>query len=144
MEEDFFLSLLELSVAHANKSREGFKKLDLSEGQPKILYILEKQDGHLQKDLADLCRIRQSTLTVMLGKMEEKNLVYKEKVLVSGGKRAYSIYLTEHGRDMAEKVKKLMEETDGNCLKGFTEEEIKKFLELLNRASRNLNEVHFE
>ena len=78
MREPFFLLLLELSQAHANRSREGFQRLNLSDGQPKILYILGAQDGQTQKELAELCRIRPSTLTVMLDKMEKKSYLYRE------------------------------------------------------------------
>lgn len=50
MREAFFLQLLETSSAHRQKSREGFQKLNLTEGQPKILYILYIKDGHTQKN----------------------------------------------------------------------------------------------
>lgn len=136
--EPFFLLLLEMSQAHAGRSREEFQKLNLTDGQPKILYILEKQDGHTQKDLAELCRIRPSTLTVMLDKMEKKNFIFKERTTVSGGKRAYRIYLTEDGREMAGKVKNLTDELDLDSLKGFSDKEKEMLYDFMKRIVNNL------
>ncbi len=133
MREPFFLLLLELSQAHANRSREGFQRLNLSDGQPKILYILGAQDGQTQKELADLCRIRPSTLTVMLDKMEKKSYLYREQVVVSGGKRAYRIHLTVTGRNM-------MDELDARSLQGLSEEETELLYDLMKRVIDNLEE----
>lgn len=136
--QPFFLLLLEMSQTHASRSREGFQKLDLSEGQPKVLYILEKQDGHTQKELAEMCRIRPSTLTVMLDKMEKKNFIYKERTTVSGGKRAYQIYLTEEGREMAVKVKSLTDKLDSDSLRGFSDKEKEMLYDFMERIIENL------
>lgn len=136
--EPFFLLLIVMSQAHAGKSREGFQKLDLSEGQPKILYILEKQDGYTQRELAEMCRIRPSTLTVMLDKMEKKNFIYKKRTTVSGGKRAYQVYLTEEGRKMAEKVKILTDRLDSDSLTGFSDMEKEMLYDFIKRIIRNL------
>lgn len=138
MKEPFFLLLLELSRVHANRSREEFQKLDLSEGQPKILYILLKQDGYTQKELARLCRVRPSTLAVMLEKMEKKKYIYKEKVIVSGGKRAYQVYLTEEGRVIAQKVEQLTDELDRECLKGLSEQEQDSLYQAMKKITKNL------
>ena len=67
MREAFLLKLLETSSAHRQKSREWFQKQELTDGQPKILYILYIKDGHTQKELASMCKVSESTLTAMLG-----------------------------------------------------------------------------
>lgn len=139
MREPFFLKLLETSSIHKKKSREGFLKLDLTEGQPKILYILYIKDGHTQKELAQLCKIRDSTLTAMLGKMEQKGLICKEKTIVSGGKRAFRIFLTEKGKEKGKEIMELVNEIDKTSLKGFTETEIDLFYNMLKRVVDNLN-----
>ena len=45
MNEKFFLKLLELSAAHAKRSQAIFERLNLSNAQPKVLYILNETDG---------------------------------------------------------------------------------------------------
>lgn len=79
--DKLFLALLGASSAHADASRKAFAELNLTEAQPKILYILRRTDGIVQKELAGICNIRPSTLTVMLSKMENKITYVKNSVM---------------------------------------------------------------
>ncbi|WP_160675874.1 MarR family transcriptional regulator [Clostridium sp. C8-1-8] len=136
--EKLFLALLGSSSAHAEASRKAFNALGLTEGQPKILYILQNQDGQVQKELAAVCGIKQSTLAVLLGKMEKQNLIYKEVCYVSGMKRAYKIFLTEKGRDIAEHLYKVVEELEEKSFAGFSPEEKATLLSLLSKVEYNM------
>lgn len=138
MHNKIFLALLETSSAHAELSRNEFYKLTLTDGQPKILYILRRQDGYVQKELAKICGIRPSTLTVLLSKMEKSNLIRKEREIVSGGKRAYKVYLTNEGKDMADKVEDIVEKMEERSFKGFSPDEKNQLLKMLGRVSDNL------
>ncbi len=113
--------------------------MDLTEGQPKILYILYINDGHTQKELAKLCKIRESTLTAMLRKMEQKGFIYKEKTILSGGKRAFCIFLTKDGKEKGKEIMELVNKIDNISLEGFTEKEITLFYDMLTRVTNNLN-----
>ncbi len=139
MADKIFLALLETSAAHANRSREGFQKLDLTDGQPKILYNLAKGDGCIQKELAERCKIKPSTLTVMLAKLEERGFIYRKSLLVSGSKHACQVLLTEKGRDMVKKITDLVDSLEERTLRGFTDTEKRQLLDLLGRAADNLN-----
>lgn len=99
----FFLSLLELSAAHAKKSREIFTTLGVSDAQPKILYILLAEDGWLQKDLAEFCKISSCFYDYSIKQYGEKRSCKRKKTQLSNGKRAFQIYLTENGRKIAKK-----------------------------------------
>lgn len=138
MEKAFFLSLMETQAAHMDVSRQGFARLGLSDGLPKILYILRKQDGCVQKKLAESCNIRESTMTVLLKRLAQKGYIRKEPVLVSGGKRAYGIYLTDAGRAKAEEVCALTEQVDEQSLRGFSKAEREQLLRMLMRVRINL------
>ena len=94
MNEKFFLKLLELSAAHAKRSQAIFERLNLSNAQPKVLYILRKTDGYTQKELASICRITPPSMTSILNNMEKADFIYREKVLTAGQKHAHKIYLT--------------------------------------------------
>ena len=135
-----FLALLGASSAHSEVSRKVFAALDLTEGQPKILYLLRLHDGIVQKELAEKCNIRQSTLTVLLTKMEAVGLVRKETCYVSGMKRAYRVYLTELGREKAEALEVELVRLEEKAFKGFTAEERLKMLKQLAQIEDNLRE----
>ena len=138
MREIIFLALLDTQTAHWNRSRIGFQELDLSDGQPKVLYILRTMEGCVQKELAKVCDIKPSSMTVMLDRLEEKGYVRREETKVSGGKRAYRIYLTEEGRQIAEKVFWLMETIEEECFQGISDTEKQLLFDLLKRVRDNL------
>ncbi|MBQ9119723.1 MAG: MarR family transcriptional regulator [Lachnospiraceae bacterium] len=138
MGEIIFLALMDTQTAHWNRSRIGFQKLDLSDGQPKVLYILRTMEGCVQKELAKVCDIKPSSMTVMLDRLEEKGYVRREETKVSGGKRAYRIYLTEEGRQIAEKVFWLMETIEEECFQGISDTEKQLLFDLLKRVRDNL------
>lgn len=138
MTDKIFLALLEAQGAHGNLSRQGFQRLNLSEGQPKILYILARVEGCVQRELASLAGIRPSTMTVVLDRMEAQGYIYREETKVSGGKRAYKVFLTENGREMAGKVETLVEELEEKSFAGFTDKERELLLSMLDRVTKNL------
>jgi len=57
---------------------------------------------------------------------------------VSGGKRAFRIFLTEEGRRLAEKVDCVVEEMEEKGFAGFSEEEKDQLISLLGRLTDNL------
>ena len=65
-------------------------------------------------------------------------MIRKEVDHVSGGKRAYRIYLTEEGRRLAEQVDRVVEEIEQKSFAGFTEEEKDQLITLLGRMTENL------
>ena len=136
--EKIFLALLCAIGAHAEAGRERFLQLDLTEGQTKVLYILKGNEGILQKDLAELCKISQPTLTVLLEKMIKRDLVRKEVCSVSGGKRGYQIFFTESGRQKAEELEQIVEELEKQSVKGMSSEEVDALLTLSAKVEQNM------
>lgn len=136
--EMLFLGLLGASSAHADASRREFAKLELTEGQPKILFTLRRANGIVQKELAEVCKVRQSTLTVLLTKLEKQGYIYKDSCYVSGKKHAYRICLTEAGWKKADELEKVVEDLEEQGFTGFSEEERRLLLELLTRVEQNM------
>lgn len=131
-------ALLEVSAAHEKSSWAEFRKLDLSPGQPKVLARLRSQKGYLQKELAEFCHVEPATMAVLLANMQKKGLIRKETTHVSGGKRAYRIYLTEVGLQLAEKVAEIVQKVEERSYQGFAEEEKEQLVALLERVAENL------
>ena len=136
--DKFFLALLGASSAHAEASRRIFNDLGLTEAQPKILYILNAYEGSVQKDFAKLCGIKPSTLTVQLTRMEQEGLVRKEACQVSGGKKAYRLYLTEQGKALASSLEERIDKLEEQSFAGFSAEERQTLMQLLEKVEDNL------
>lgn len=139
MKEQLIVALIQASSSHQKSCWAEFRTLDLSPGQPKVLSRLRYQEGYLQKDLAALCRVEPATMVVLLNNMEKKGMIRKEVDHVSGGKRAFRIYLTEEGRALAEKVDRVVEEVEVKAYEGFSQEEKEQLISLLGRLTDNLS-----
>lgn len=137
MREQLIVALLSASAAHQKSCWTDFRKLDLSPGQPKVLSRLRYQEGYLQKELAALCHVEPATMVVLLSNMEKRGLIRKEVDHVSGGKRAFRIYLTEEGRRLAHQVDLVVEEIEERGFAGFSEEEKDVLISLLGRLAEN-------
>ena len=138
MSEPLHVAMIKAHTRHQQICREEFLKLDLTEGQPKILFHLLKHDGCLQKDLSAYCQVAPATMTSLLQNMISKRLVRKEQVLVSGGKRVLLIFLANNGLELALKVSSIMSKIEEQSYTGFTEEEKENFIKYLNRMEQNL------
>lgn len=84
--------------------------LGLCPGQPKILECLYEKDGQTPKDIGKKCVLDKSTMTSLLKKMEIQGLIYRKEQ--SEDKRSVRIFLTESGREKAEKVVNICRQTD--------------------------------
>ena len=132
------VALINSYSAHKKRSFQKFQKLDLTTGQPKILSILYREEGYLQKDLAKRAHVEPATMTSLLNNMEKKGLIYKEVAYVSGGKRANAVYLTEKGREISIKVNKIVDDMEEISYQGFSDTEKELLINLLDRIQSNL------
>ncbi len=137
-EKYLHILLIRASSFHCSRRRRQFSEIDLSEGQPKVLANLLTMEGCIQKDLAEVCNVKSATMTSLLQKMERDDLIYKKKEFVSGGKRAYRIFLTEKGKEKAKKANDIIEKLEEECFLGFSKEEREEFLSLFSRVTDNL------
>jgi len=140
VENRFHRLLICASAAHKKYCRQRFQELDLTEGQPKVLSVLRSMENCLQKELAEACRVEPATMTSLVTKMEERGLILREREMVSGGKRAYRIRLTEEGKQVATKVKEIIHAAEQQCFEGFTRNEKEEFLKQFEKVSQNLNQ----
>ena len=127
-------------TTHKRCSFREFQKFNLTTGQPKILSILFKNEGYLQKELAERCHVEPATMTSLLSNMEKKGLIIKKITYGSGGKRARAISLSEKGRDIASKVSKIVDDMEEICFQGFNESDKNLLIHLLNRIQSNLED----
>lgn len=115
------------------------KELGLSPGQPKVLDCLMDNEGSDQKTIASICEIEQATLGSILIRMEEKGLI--ERRQLAGNRRSLFVYLTNHGKEMAAKMRKIFDEEEKIALKSLTKKETEELYKTLNTICKNINEI---
>lgn len=75
-------------------------------------------------------------MTVLLNGMEKKG--YIERRNVGNNRRSLYVYLTDKGREYADRLNREFAVIEAEALKGFSEKETEQVQELLNRIYNNM------
>lgn len=130
-----------LMKAHSMLSRRittrAQRELGLTSGQPKVLDCLMEHEGSDQKTLAAICEIEQATLGAILLRMERNGLILRKQQ--QGNRRSLFVFLTEQGRETAQRMQKIFAEEDRGALKTLSAAEQETLEALLQKVCGNLS-----
>ena len=139
MDDSFhYLSMINHMTVQ-KKLMEQLKDTGLTLGQPKVLDYLKEHDGASQKEIAAGCLIEAGSLTSILNRMEEKDLI--ERKMLNGNRRTFHIFMTESGKKNQKLVEKAFKKIEKTALNGISEEEQKQFMDIFCRIYRNLADM---
>jgi DNA-binding MarR family transcriptional regulator len=102
----------------------------MSPGQAGILFLLKKTGTMKMTELGGLLEIDNSTITRLVDRLEEMELV--ERRMNPKDRRQYLISITEKGQDEIRKVQIIANQTNEMIKQGFTSEEVKVLLRILD------------
>ena len=129
-----------LSRQIRRKVDESISSQDLTAKQAMILlviYDLSKVKDVYAKDIEDAFDMRRATATGILQLMEKQGLIKREKE--NADARLKSIKLTEKALEIQKEIEKVIKESEKNLRKDLSEKEIKEFLRILSKMSKNIN-----
>ncbi|MCI5653684.1 MAG: MarR family transcriptional regulator [Lachnospiraceae bacterium] len=139
MDDSFhYMSMINHMIVQ-KKLMEQLKDTGLTLGQPKVLDYLKDHDGVSQKEIAAGCLIEAGSLTSILNRMEEKDLI--ERKMLNGNRRTFHIFMTESGKKNQKLVEEAFKKIEKTALNGISEEEQKLFMEIFCRIYRNLADM---
>lgn len=107
-------------------------------GQQRVLAILAREDGLIQSQLAEILDIRPSSLAELMKKMEKGGDVLRKEE--EHDKRIKRVFLTEKGKQKAQKLSHVGEDMSEAFFAGLTEEEQKNFSEYMQKISAGWQE----
>ena len=136
MMKDFSYQLMKMQSLFHKQLLKGLEDTDLSTGQPKVLAYLKSNEGKCQKEVAEACLIEPGSLTILLNRMEKQGMI--ERRFQGGNRKTRYLYLTDFGKEMADRVIACFYEVESMAFNGFTEEEKKSFRELSEKIANNL------
>lgn len=139
MDDSFHYMSMINHMTVQKKLMEQLKDTGLTLGQPKVLDYLKEHDGASQKEIAAGCLIEAGSLTSILNRMEEKDLI--ERKMLNGNRRTFHIFMTESGKKNQKLVEETFEKIEETALNNISEEEQKVFMEIFHRIYRNLAEI---
>ena len=111
----------------------------LSSGQARVLLILNNKDGIKQKELSERLGISAPSLTTLIDRMENNNLVRREPDASDG--RASRIHLTSKGLEIISKVNEVFSYIETESLKNFSVEERLLFRRLLMQMYNDMRDL---
>lgn len=106
-----------------------------------IIGFLGENEGRdiYQKDIEDHFTIAKSTVSKVLGLMEEKEFI--QRLPVKEDARLKKIVLTKKSWEIYELMAENKKEMERCLLRGFTDDEVKDLGEYLNRMKENISEI---
>jgi MarR family transcriptional regulator, lower aerobic nicotinate degradation pathway regulator len=117
--------------------REGIEQYDLTPPQFALLAFLWQQDGLTQVELSEKGQIDRSTIGGLIDRLERNGLL--ERRQHPQDRRAYRIYLTEHGKAMESTLSACAERSLKRFTSGLNEDELtelRRMLEILRGERR--------
>lgn len=103
----------------------------------KVLDYLKDHDGANQKEIAAACHIEAGSLTSVLNRMEDQNMV--ERRILNGNRRSFHVFLTKNGRRLQQIVEQKFHEIEAVALSGISEEDLNFFLKTFQKVQDNLS-----
>ena len=126
----------ELMYLKGSILRIELNKMGLYIGQPIMLDIVANNPGLNQKKLANLARIKPSTVNVMLGRMSKNGLVEIKKN--ENNSKLSQVFITDKGKELREKSTKFKMNLDNIVYKDLSESEIQTLKDILSKVNNNL------
>lgn len=112
------------------------EQLGLRPGEPKILEFLAEHEPCEQKAIAAGCGLDSASVTGILHRMEERNLVKRESK--NGNRRSLYVSMTTHGRDICQKSEIIFSQVDTAALTGLSDADIDTLMHLLEHIQANI------
>lgn len=115
------------------------KALGIHHTQHRVLMYISKHDGMInQKQIADKFDVSPAAVAGTIKKLESNG--YITRTSLESDNRYNEINITEKGRMIIENTRSAFEELDRKAFRYFSEEELNRLIELLNKMKKGLSE----
>lgn len=122
-----------------NLTNDFLDEVGVPRGQAAALMVIANEGGMTQTQLATALCIQGATVTTMLQRMEESELVHRERD--SNDNRLVRVYLTEYGRTKTEEILGRLKELQARISRGIPQEDLDHMRSLVERMMANMDPV---
>ncbi|MFC0232508.1 MarR family winged helix-turn-helix transcriptional regulator [Vagococcus entomophilus] len=126
------------NTASTQLENELMRKYDVTLSQWAVLAIVWEHEGIRSSDLQEILHVKVSTASGVIKRMEKKGLIVRKKNRED--RREMHLYSTELSKNMAVEVVETVKELNREMLHGFSAEEKELFMNLMDRAYKNLTQ----
>ena len=126
-----------LAQLGSRRLQEGLEPFGLTAFHWLVLCCLWQEDGLPTSSIGDKLQQVGGTLTGVIDRMEERDLVRRERD--TRDRRIWRIWLTDAGRELQDVLPPLVAEIREKSMTGISEVDRERFSELIDRAIVNLS-----
>jgi DNA-binding MarR family transcriptional regulator len=137
--EDAMTLIMRLAKLQFQYMRLQMDRLDLYPGQPQLLLALKAHEHVSQRELARVLEITPATLTVMLRRMDGKQLI--SRTGDAQDLRITRLQLTEKGREKVAEIETVIRQTNEKLDALFDAQQLAVIRETIGRVCDHLSEV---
>lgn len=113
-------------------------QVDMYRGQALLLCTVIKQDGMTQSEIADALSVQGATITNMVKRMEEANLVVRHRDPEDN--RLVRVYVTDEGRQLEQSINEQLQNLEASVFSGISKVDRKVLRRLLWQMIENIND----
>jgi MarR family transcriptional regulator, organic hydroperoxide resistance regulator len=136
-EESLNYQFIQLTKEHRQRAEEALSQLGLHVSQELFLFVLWREEGLSQSELAARLRVELPTVTKAVQRMERAGLLIRQDD--EKDTRVSRVYMTEKGRALYAPALKLWQDLEARMLQGMTEIEQALLRRLLQQMVSNLS-----
>lgn len=122
-----------LSKAHFNNY---LKEYDISPEQWSLVFRVVERSGLTQKELSDSTYKDQANITRSIDRLEQKGFL--KRIENPNDRRSFQLVPTQDAIALVERIIPLSQAFNAELTQGFSEEETKMLIALLNKVHHNL------
>lgn len=105
---------------------------ELHPGQLPMLFLVGKNPGLSQKDIAKQLGLEPGTVAVMIKRLEKKGLILRKTD--QQDKRLQRVYLSSEAQELLEHSRKFVQELEVEITRILTQEEVKEFKRIVQKV----------
>ena len=136
-EESLNYQLIQLMKEHRQRAEEALSQLGLHVSQELVLFVLWREEGISQSELAARLRVELPTVTKAVHRMERAGLLIRQ--VDEEDTRVSRVYMTEKGRALYAPALNVWQDVEARMLHGMTEIEQAFLRRLLQQMVSNLS-----
>ncbi|MBK1811785.1 MarR family transcriptional regulator [Clostridium sp. YIM B02505] len=130
--------LINLTARNMKKVlEEEIKKYGITTSQWIVLKVLEEEDNLTQAEVAKKLSGDRATAGAVIDRLIKKGLIYRNQC--ENDRRANRVRISDHGRELAERICIEAVKCNEKALRGFRNEEVKQLFTYLYRINNNLD-----
>lgn len=129
----------EISLAQRRANNQQLSRTtSVTDQQVMILSLIAKQPGLIQKDIVDVTHRRAATVSALLKKLENEELIIRQ--IPTTNSRNKELFLTEAGQQLVTEFDQIRAQTEQQLTTHLSAKQQSKLIALLTEAQRGLTD----